>query len=131
MYTGSRIWTSGNPPSRTFVKIEARSVARGDLRGGRGGYVVDADPLLRERHPHRLAPRMNIDLQVDVGQVALDRGLRDVQLRGYPVVGVPTGGEHQYLALPLRERPHGLLPEPLEQAPGHGDHHVLSALIAA
>jgi hypothetical protein len=61
---------------------------------------VDADPLLLQGPPHRLVPGSHAHLLVDVCQVALDGGLGDVQLPGYPAVGEAAGGEHDYLRLP-------------------------------
>ena len=48
---------------------------------------MDADPLLHERRPHRLAPGVHAHLLVDVCQVALDGRLGDVQLPSYEAVG--------------------------------------------
>ncbi len=95
-----------------------------------GGDLPDPYPLLHEGHPHSLAPRAHPYLLVDVCQVALDRRLREVKLGGYLQVGEATGDQNQHLGLPLRESAHRLLPEPLQQAPRHADHHVALARLA-
>jgi hypothetical protein len=58
------------------------------------------DPLLDERRSQRLAlgglssESLSL-LSVGVGEVALNHGLRKVQLRGYPPIGVAADCEQQ------------------------------------
>jgi hypothetical protein len=67
---------------------------------------------------------MDPHLLVDVGQVALDGALGQVQRRRYPRVGKAAGGQKQHLQLPGREHPLVALPGDLQHGGGHPHHRV-------
>src|SRR5918993_2385626 len=98
-----RLWPRGGRSSRTLV-------FPGDVPGG--------DPTLGERLSRRLGPGADAQLLVDVGEVALDRGLGEMEAFGYLAVGEGAGRQKQDLRLPVGERAllGGVL---VERRPGH------------
>jgi hypothetical protein len=84
---------------RVLITVEPRmyrqAIALALQRARPHSELLYGDPLFLERLPHRLAPGVDAHLDVDVGQMALDGGLRKMKRGGYHIVGEATGDEDQ------------------------------------
>src|SRR5918998_2160355 len=89
------------------------------------GDVPGRDPTLRKRLPRRLAPGADAQLLVDVGEVALDRRLGEMEGLSYLATGEGTGRQQQDLRLPAGERALPWIVPLLERPPGHEQDHLL------
>ena len=78
--------------------------ARGTITSIDGpGDVPGGDPAFGDGLADGLAPGVNPELLVDVGEVALDRRRREVEVFPDPPVSEAAGGEQEDLPLPAGE----------------------------